>query len=263
MELDIYQVDAFAQRPFEGNPAGVCIVESALSEQMMQKIAAEMAVSETAFYCSKTQELRWFTPEIEVALCGHGTLAVAHVLQQLGQAEESIVFETKSGPLSVAFSASQIEMDFPLPRLNKEENENRFLKPLGIAKDEVVCSYSFDNKLMIVVKKDVIVQKLTPDYSALKSLQGRGILVTALSSDSNLDVISRYFAPWVGVNEDPVTGSAHCALAQYWCAELEQSKLQCFQASERGGRLTVTKLNSQRVLLSGQAVTTLKGKMYL
>lgn len=264
MLLEIYQADAFTHTPFKGNPAGVCITNKGLSEALMLSIAGEMAISETAFLSLDDMNLRWFTPKIEVNLCGHGTLATAHVLLQQGKMKigDEVTFQTKSGPLTVYFSEHDIAMDFPLAplTLNTPINEE-MLAYLGISNKDVITVGRFDTKDFIVIKQVEVLKRLQPNFDGLKQLTGRGVVITALSNDSQYDFISRYFAPWASVNEDPVTGSAHCALAAYWSAELKKDKLIGYQASQRGGEVKIEMLDNQRVKLSGQAVTTLKGIM--
>ncbi|MDN3610274.1 PhzF family phenazine biosynthesis protein [Vibrio ostreicida] len=266
MEVEIYQVDAFSNEVFKGNPAGVCVVSSPLTDAQMLAIAGEMAVSETAFLHLPDMNLRWFTPEVEVALCGHGTLAVAHVLKQQQKIAlgESVTFSTLSGPLSVEIRHSSYHLNFPLPKLETGlPLPLDKIQALGLCREAVISYCRFDNKDLFELDNEQRVYELRPDFSALTQLAGRGILVTASSDRADIDVISRYFAPWVGVNEDPVTGSAHCALGQYWGAKLDQSQLRAYQASARGGFIDVEVLDNDRVILSGQAVTALQGVLTL
>ncbi|EGQ9275834.1 PhzF family phenazine biosynthesis protein [Vibrio vulnificus] len=265
-ELDIYQVDAFAREAFKGNPAGVCITEKPLDERLMQLIAAEMAVSETAFLSLETMNLRWFTPRAEVALCGHGTLATAHIMQQQGllKAGKEIAFDTLSGELKVKLTANKIEMDFPQSPIDFSVNiDANKLAHLGIKPEEVLCSGQFQQKDFIEITSEEALLALSPNFDALATLTGRGVVVTARSDSPIYDFISRYFAPWVGVNEDPVTGSTHCALAGYWGSKLEKDYLAGYQASARGGRIEMALLPYQRVKLIGTAVTTLKGQLLI
>ena len=262
MDVNIYQVDAFTNEVFKGNPAGVCITEHGLDEQMMLAIAAEMAVSETAFLALDSMQLRWFTPEVEVRLCGHGTLATAHILQQLGRYNhgDSIAFHTLSGVLTAELDENCIHINLPAPELNMRAEINpELIKLLGIAPQHIVDYASFDNKQLIVIDSEALLTELKPDFSGMIKLAGRGVLVTAKAA--KVDVVSRYFAPWVGVNEDPVTGSAHCALAVYWAEKLNKTRLRAFQCSRRGGFVDVELMQSGAVKLSGQAVTVLQGKM--
>lgn len=266
MELEIFQVDSFTLEEFKGNPAGVCITKNALDEALMFAIAAEMAVSETAFLSLSDLRLRWFTPQVEVKLCGHGTLAVVHVLKEkglLGVGDE-LAFNTLSGALRVKIENNHIEMDFPAARLDFDASvDEQMLAFLGLSAAQVVSHSCFDSKNLIEIVSEQTLLALKPNYDGLKQLPGRGVLVTAKSASKDVDFISRYFAPWVGINEDPVTGSAHCALAVYWGDKLQKTKLKGYQASERGGFVDVERLPNQRVKLMGQAVTVLKGTMYV
>ena len=265
MELEIYQVDAFSTRPFSGNPAGVCITPQGLETTTMQQIAAEMAVSETAFLALDEYRLRWFTPEAEVDLCGHGTLATAHILRQTGllAVGESVVFTTLSGPLKATAGPDTIELDFPLlvPDMQYVQDE-ALLDALGLDASDVSACGKFGPKVMMVVEDAEIIDALKPRFQALSALPGRGVAITA-PGHGKYDFISRYFAPWVGVNEDPVTGSAHCALAAYWAARLDKRTLCAWQASPRGGELHIALTSAGRVALAGQSHTVLAGTFYL
>ncbi|GIB79146.1 MULTISPECIES: PhzF family phenazine biosynthesis protein [Vibrio] len=263
MEVSIFQVDSFTSEVFKGNPAGVCITETSLDEATMRAIAAEMAVSETAFLSLSTMQLRWFTPEIEVSLCGHGTLAVAHVLKEQGiyKTGDVLEFKTLSGILTAHLDENSIHLIFPTPMLDMQVSPNiDMLNCLGLAQSNLIAYGQFDNKQIIVIDNESLLNDLSPDFSGLSKLKGRGVLVTA-KSDSGVDFVSRYFAPWVGVNEDPVTGSAHCALCVYWSKMLGKFQLKGYQASKRGGFVDVELLNPNQVKLSGQAVTSLSGRM--
>lgn len=265
MELDIYQVDAFSTRPFSGNPAAVCITPHGLESDLMQQIADEMAVSETAFLDLATNNLRWFTPQAEVDLCGHGTLATAHILRQTGllHTGDTITFQTLSGPLSATLDAESIRLDFPLLSLQRHsEVPAAFLDALGLERAQVRDYGLFGAKQLVVVEDAQTVRALRPDFQALCALPGRGVAVTA-PGDAPYDLLSRYFAPWVGVNEDPVTGSAHCALAAYWAERLGKRSLTAYQASRRGGVLMLDLTDDGRVLISGTAHTVLAGTLHL
>lgn len=264
MDIKIYQVDSFTAQSFKGNPAGVCITEKGLDEKLMLNIAAEMAVSETAFLSLNDMRLRWFTPKVEVKLCGHGTLAVAHILQETGfvSVGESLAFNTLSGQLLVKLTKQNIEMEFPTPDLDGQIGAtDEILNYLGIAAEQVIYNGYFDSKILIEINKEADLLALNPNFDGLKRLPGRGILVTVKTDDSKIDFKSRYFAPWVGVNEDPVTGSAHCALAVYWGKRLNKMYLKGYQASERGGYVEMQLLPNQRVKLIGNAITVIKGTM--
>lgn len=261
MDLDIYQVDSFTIQAFKGNPAGVCISKEALDESLMFSIAEEMAVSETAFLALNTMILKWFTPEVEVKLCGHGTLATVHVMKEQGliNTGDRVVFNTLSGELSAAVCESSIELDFPSTQLSLRSEPNlTLLEYLGLEPHQVVSFREFDSKQLIEVENEQVLLALSPNFDALKSIKGRGVVVTALSSNSELDFVSRYFAPWVGINEDPVTGSAHCALTQYWAEKLNKHSFRAYQASRRGGYMS-TQLANGRIKLIGSAVTVIRG----
>lgn len=264
MELDIYQVDAFSGQAFSGNPAGVCITREPLDIGLMQAIAAEMAVSETAFLSLNDWRLRWFTPNVEVALCGHGTLATAHVLRQLellGNGR-SVVFHTLSGPLVVSCEGSMLTMDFPQATLDYQAPvTDALLSALALTRADVIASATFDTKLLLELADEAKLLALKPDFSALRRLPGRGVVLTALAATRSEDVVSRYFAPWVGVDEDPVTGSAHCALAVYWGKKLGRQVLTGYQASARGGTVFMQLQDAGRVWLRGEAVTVLRGTL--
>jgi PhzF family phenazine biosynthesis protein len=266
MDLEIYQVDSFTSEPFKGNPAGVCITENALDESLMFAIATEMAVSETAFLSLSDLSLRWFTPKIEVSLCGHGTLAVAHILKEKGLVSvgEEVVFNTLSGSLLVKVEEKHIEMDFPSTVIDFNiPPSGEMLAYLGINTEQIVSSGVFDSKNFIEISNERQLLALKPNFDGLKKLLGRGVVITAKSESKNIDFTSRYFAPWVGVNEDPVTGSAHCALAVYWAEKLNNSVLTGYQASKRGGFVKIELLSNQRVKLIGDAITVLKGTMHV
>ncbi|OOE41517.1 phenazine biosynthesis protein PhzF [Salinivibrio kushneri] len=264
MIVDIYQVDAFSASLFQGNPAGVCISTSMLDEATMLSIAEEMTVSETAFLALDTMSLRWFTPRVEVALCGHGTLATAHILAERGDVNmgDNVTFYTQSGPLEVTIQREGIAMAFPVPELVEVTPNPLRLEGLGIHGSVIRASYCFGEKELLVVNTEDDVKALSPDFAALTTQPGRGVVVTAASSDNTVDIVSRYFAPWVGVNEDPVTGSAHCALAAYWSQALSKKQLIGYQVSARGGHIKMT-LTNEHVLLQGQAVTVFGGKLDL
>lgn len=265
MDLTIYQVDSFTSEPFKGNPAGVCITPSALDTPLMLDIAQEMAVSETAFLALDTMRLRWFTPQTEVELCGHATLATAYVLKQQGQLSDGdeVVFHTLSGDLSARVQSNVIELIFPAPDLVKTQLSQERFAALGIGSSEVLETFTFGDKELIVVDNEATIVALSPDFSQLNQLPGRGVLVTAKATTQRCDFVSRYFAPWVGIDEDPVTGSAHCALAVYWLDKFAKEELLGYQASSRGGYIRVNRTNEGAIMLSGQAVIVVKGSLYL
>ena len=261
MELEMYQVDSFTTQAFKGNPAGVCISQELLDESLMLSIAEEMAVPETAFLALDTMSLKWFTPEVEVKLCGHGTLATVHVMKKQGLAKvgDKVVFNTLSGELTAIVCESTIELDFPGTQLLSVEPELALLEHLGIAQDQVVSFMEFDTKQFIEVANEQVLLELSPNFDALKTMAGRGVLVTSQSSSAGLDFVSRYFAPWVGNNEDPVTGSAHCALTQYWADKLNKLCFRAYQASRRGGYVSTELLENGRIKLVGSAKTVISG----
>jgi PhzF family phenazine biosynthesis protein len=259
----IIQVDAFTDKPFSGNPAAVCIMPEARGDDWMQNVAREMNLSETAFLVKVEDgyNLRWFTPAIEVDLCGHATLASAHVLYELREAAvlDKIHFHTRSGLLIASMNGDWIELDFPAKPGEKAECPDVLLEALGFSADKVQI---LKNRMdyMIVVDSEEIVRSIKPDFNLLASIEMRGVMVTAKSDSQEYDFVSRFFAPLAGVNEDPVTGSAHCCLAPYWCEKLGKDKLTGYQASARGGMVGV-RINGDRVVISGQAVTVFRGEL--
>ena len=254
-------VDAFTDRPFAGNPAAVCLLEEARDAQWMQAVAAEMNLSETAFVrvLDDGFELRWFTPAIEVELCGHATLASAHVLWTEGIVDKRlpIRFHTKSGLLTCTQDSDLIELDFPATPTQESEPLAGLLDALGVQPTFVGRS-KFDK--FLVVESEKAVRSLKPNFAALRQISMRGVMVTSTSDDPRYDFVSRFFAPSAGVNEDPVTGSAHCCLGPYWSEQLGKAEMTAFQASARGGVVRV-RVAGDRVLLGGQAVTVMKGEL--
>jgi len=253
----IYQVDSFTDRPFTGNPAGVCLLEKAADEAWMQAVAREMSLPETAFLVRQADgfNLRWFTPAAEVELCGHATLASAHILWQTGilKAEEQARFHTLSGLLTASRKGEWIEMDFPATPEQAVETPAGLVEALG-TKPNYVGKNVFD--YLVEVESEAAVRDLKPDFTSLGKLPVRGVIVTAPASTSGFDFVSRFFAPAVGINEDPVTGSAHCCLTPFWARRLKKTKMTAYQASARGGVVRV-ELAGERVLISGQAVTVM------
>lgn len=258
--LTIYRVNAFTGHLFKGNPAGVCITEQALSDELMKNIAMEMAVSETAFVSLHDMTLRWFTPMREVSLCGHATLSAAYILyNQMGFAKTSpVTFQTISGPLVVHCSGGLIEMEFPRIDVIETKADRDILGALGLHDDDIVFEGLAGKKHLLHVKDEQIVNSLSVDFAKLLTRSGRGIIITSDSKDPYYDFVSRYFAPWVGVNEDPVTGSAHCVLMPYWYEKKDKAKMIAHQNSARGGEI-IMELCGDRVKLSGKAVLALKG----
>ncbi|WP_426128007.1 PhzF family phenazine biosynthesis protein [Pseudomonas sp. DWP1b1] len=259
MKLDIYQVDAFSQSVFGGNPAAVCPLTEWLSDEQLQNIAAENNLSETAYFVPRDgfYELRWFTPEVEVDLCGHATLAAAWVLiHQLPDAPEVLRFATRSGELRVTRNGEELAMDFPAKQPQRCEPPDGMLSALGIEQAEV---FSTDDYI-VLLEDEAQVAALKPDFARLKGLPKRGIAVTAKSA--RFDFVSRWFGPNVGVNEDPVTGSAHTSLAPFWAERLGKSQLTAEQGGTRRGQLRC-ELKGDRVIISGHAVLYLQGTIYL
>ncbi len=255
MNLEIFQVDAFASRPFEGNPAAVFPLEQWLDDELLQSIAAENNLSETAFFVPSKDglELRWFTPTREVTLCGHATLATAHVMfEHLGYPGNLLVFDTLSGKLSVQKNAQGLEMDFPALPSRRRPCPDRLAEGLGCAPVEVWCAEDY----LAVFEDEETVLALQPHFDLLAQLDLRGVIVIA--PGRSVDFVSRFFAPKYGVPEDPVCGSAHCELAPYWAQRLGKTLLNARQISKRGGSIGC-ELKSARVLLTGQAVTVMSG----
>ena len=251
MKLKMFQVDAFAERVFEGNPAAVCPLDTWPDDALLQNIAAENNLSETAFFvpAGKAFELRWFTPLAEVALCGHATLASAHVLyEHLGYAEPELRFLTHSGPLTVARNTQGLRMDFPASVPQAIEAPAALLAGLGKVPKKVLAAVNY----LAVYETEEDIRALAPDFAALLPLDRLGVLATAPGRE--FDFVSRCFFPGVGINEDPVTGSAHCELAPYWSARLGKNALRARQISKRGGTIAC-EVRGDRVLLSGNAVT--------
>jgi PhzF family phenazine biosynthesis protein len=264
MVQKIVQVDAFTKNLFSGNPAAVCVLDSDGDEVWMQKVAQEMNLSETAFLKQQDNgyNLRWFTPETEVALCGHATLASAHVLWSEGYLAEDVTarFHTKSGLLVATKEGEWIELDFPVVRSEKIEAITELDRALGVP-IKSVWQNSLDYYL-VEVESEGLVSQMQPDFSLLKNLPGGKVIVTSLARQgSEYDFVSRFFAPGVGIDEDPVTGSAHCCLAPFWRDRLGKDELLAYQASRRGGTIKVRYDGGDRVFLGGQAVTVLKGEL--
>jgi PhzF family phenazine biosynthesis protein len=263
MPIRIFQVDAFTGELFKGNPAAVCLLEHSMPDDWMLQLAREMNLSETAFLLplDTGYSLRWFTPKIEVSLCGHATLASAHVLFETGIVPKSQTahFSTLSGELKARHTQEGIELDFPtMPSTPAAEVPTAMLDALNVTATAVMTS---GNKHLIEVGTEAEVRTMQPDFDALSRLTGRGVTVTArANSDSEYDFVSRYFAPWIGINEDPVTGSAHCILGPYWAKKLEKTELHAYQASLRGGALKL-RVTPERTYLTGQAVTVFSGEM--
>ena len=261
MGLAIYQVDAFTVHLFAGNPAAVCLLPAPREKHWMQMVAREMNLSETAFLHPENDgwRLRWFTPAVEVALCGHATLASAHVLWEIGQLAPSATarFFTESGLLTAERNGSVIELNFPAKIAVPTEPPAGLAEAVGV-KPLAVCRSEFD--YLIEVDSAATLRAMKPDFSRLGELPVRGVIVTARSDQTEFDFVSRFFAPASGVNEDPVTGSAHCTLGPFWQERLNKSDFRAYQASERGGVVKV-RVAGDRVFLGGSAVTVLRGEL--
>ena len=260
----LFHVDAFADRPFAGNPAAVCVLDpdvSAVGDEWMARVAAEMNLSETAFVRARGEDdwdLRWFTPKVEVDLCGHATLATAHVLWTEGHASAEVVrFHTRSGVLAATRRHDVIELDFPALANEVVDPPEGLAAALGV---EPVTTCRNVHDLLAELPDAGAVRSLAPDFAAIAAIDARAVVVTAPSDDDRFDFVSRCFAPRVGINEDPVTGSAHCALATYWAARLGRTEFRAYQASARGGAMTVT-LDGDRARLGGTAVTITRGDL--
>lgn len=261
MVQPVIQVDAFTDKPFTGNPAAVCILEELRDDVWMQNVAREMNLSETAFLTKRADgyDLRWFTPVAEVDLCGHATLASAHALwedRHLGPDEEAR-FHTRSGLLTARLRDGWIEMDFPA------EPEHRIAAPPTLAAALGVNPlYIGKNRFdyLVEIESENVLRNLKPDFSSLKTIPMRGLMVTARSLSKKYDFVSRFFAPALGIDEDPVTGSAHCCLGPSWQKRLKRYQLYAYQASARGGEVHL-RVAADRVMLSGRAVTVLRGEL--
>ena len=261
MTQEVFQVDAFTDKPFAGNPAAVCVLPEVADEQWMQHLANEMNLSETAFLVAQADgyDLRWFTPAAEVELCGHATLASAHILWEQGYlpVDEPARFNTKSGLLSAARKDSWIELDFPAESEAPTDIPDTLFKAFGV-EAQYVGKNRFD--FLLEFESAEIIRNMMPDFSLLGKISGRGFIITSRSDSSEYDFISRFFAPAFGINEDPVTGSAHCCLGPYWAKKLGKKELSAYQASSRGGVVQV-RIGDDRVYLGGQAVTVMRGSL--
>ena len=262
MSVRIVQVDAFTNRAFAGNPAAVCVLEEARPDKWMFNVAREMNLSETAFLVPQDggYHLRWLTPSVEIDLCGHATIASAHVLWQDGHLPQGqqARFHTRSGQLTADQRGEWIELDFPAKVATASEPPPDLLPALGATTARYVGKNAFD--YLVEVESESILRNMEPDHSVLRRLPVRGVIVTAESSSGAYDFVSRFFAPGSGIDEDPVTGSAHVALGPYWAERLGKTDFLAYQASARGGVVKVT-LRGDRALLGGQAVTVLTGEL--
>lgn len=263
MGLSILQVDAFTDVTFMGNPAAVCVLSSAQEEQWMQRVAQEMNLSETAFLHPQGEgySLRWFTPTVEVDLCGHATLASAHVLWMEGHlpVNQEAHFYTRSGVLTATRQGEWIELNFPETLCETTIAPPDLLESLGLTTAVYVGKNRFD--YLVEIESDATLHDLKPDFQRLRTIPARGIIVTSVSSRAEFDFVSRFFAPGSGIDEDPVTGSAHCCLGPYWRDRLGKDKFLAYQDSARGGVVKV-ECRGDRILLQGQAVTVLRGELF-
>ncbi len=261
MKIPIFQIDAFTSEPFKGNPAAVCLLTEEIPEIWMQKIASEMNLSETAFLLEENRgyRLRWFTPVMEVDLCGHATLASSFVLyrKDLVKKTDSIRFYTRSGELNASITDDWTTLNFPAFEEKPYMEAERLKEILGVNPIEVVIS---GENVIVELKSSKEIRQLKPDFIQLVKIPLHGLAVTARSDLPEFDFISRYFAPWAGISEDPVTGSAHAFLGPYWMKRLKKNKMIAYQASVRGGVVKV-EIQGKRVLLSGQAVMIFEGEL--
>jgi predicted PhzF superfamily epimerase YddE/YHI9 len=261
MPIRIVTVDAFTNVAFAGNPAAVCVLQAPRPEEWLRSVAREMNLSETAFLLPHQDgyQLRWLTPAVEVDLCGHATVASAHVLWQDGHLPHGrqARFHTRSGLLTADQRGEWIELDFPVKIATVAEPPAELLPALNV-QALAVTRNAFD--YLVEVESEEILRAIAPDHSRLRKIPVRGVIVTSRSSTAGFDFISRFFAPGSGIDEDPVTGSAHAALAPYWGAKLGKSEMSAYQASARGGVVRV-RLNGDRVILGGQAVTIMQAEL--
>lgn len=260
--VTLFQVDSFSHAPFKGNPAGVCIVKQPMDEEWMQNVAMEMNLSETAFLWPEgdAYRLRWFTPTVEVALCGHATLAAAHILweEKYLDKDKAAQFITKSGALSAYKKGAKIYLDFP-SEPPSPCSPPPYLPDLVNGKI-IYCGSNNQNDLLVEIESEELVRNFKPRFDILKTFTIRGLILTAQSKNKDYDFVSRFFASSVGVDEDPVTGSAHCCLAPYWAEKLGKLALTGFQASQRGG-IVGCELNGDRVIINGTALTIFRIEM--
>jgi PhzF family phenazine biosynthesis protein len=259
--LRIFQADAFTDKAFAGNPAAVCILTESRDDTWMQNLAREMNLSETAFLRKQADGygLRWFTPAVEVALCGHATLASSHILwetEMLAPTEQAR-FHTLSGLLTAERKGDWIQLNFPATPEQSATAPPRLMQALGVT-PKYVGKSKFD--YLVEVDEEKAVRNLTPDFALLRAIQVRGVMVTSQATSPGYDFVSRFFAPGSGIDEDPVTGSAHCCLGPFWASRLGKNELTAYQASRRGGTVRV-RVSGDRVYLSGKAVTVFRGEL--
>lgn len=258
MKLPIFQADAFASGLFKGNPAAVVALTQWIPDELLQNIAAENNLSETAFFMPENDHfhIRWFTPKSEVRLCGHATLATAHVLfNELNFSGETIQFNSKSGLLTVRKTGDQLQLDFPADHAIPVDIQPIFTEALGSEASETLKGRT---DYLLVFDSEEIIRNMKPNFHLLNQTDARGIMITAKGNE--VDFVSRFFAPGVGIDEDPVTGSAHTTLVPFWSKRLNKTELTAIQLSERGGQLWCT-LSGDRVLIAGKAITYLRGEI--
>jgi PhzF family phenazine biosynthesis protein len=269
MEIPVLQIDAFTSEPFKGNPAAVCLLDAPRPEEWMQNVAMEMNLSETAFVVPRVEggfDLRWFTPVIEVSLCGHATLASAHALWETGRlpADEAARFYTLGGLLGAKRSGQKIEMDFPMISGTATALPEPLLKALGLDPGRGIRNCVLNRQkgnYLLELDSEETVRDLKPNFGLLRHAVDTGVIVTAPSGSSKFDFVSRFFASYAGIDEDPVTGSAHCMLAPYWAPKIGKTEMLAYQASARGGEVSV-RLMGDRVALGGYAVTVLRAGLF-
>ncbi|MEM8674061.1 MAG: PhzF family phenazine biosynthesis protein [Cyanobacteria bacterium P01_G01_bin.67] len=263
MGQTVIQVDSFTKQKFRGNPAAVCVLPLTQDEQWLQLVAQEMNLSETAFLIKQEHQyqLRWFTPTTEVPLCGHATLASAHVLWTEGYVDPSqeLKFETKSGILTARYQDDWIELNFPVSRSQDIPPITKLGDALGVP----IKTFSYNSLgYLVEVPEEEQVSQLQPNFTLLQQLPISNVIVTSKAADSSeFDFVSRFFAPGLGIDEDPVTGAAHCCLAPYWRDRLQKDQLLAYQASRRGGVVKINYDGGDRVALWGQAVTVMRGEL--
>jgi PhzF family phenazine biosynthesis protein len=262
MKEKIYQVDSFTQTPYSGNPAGVCVLENHADDSWMQNIACEMNCAETAFLVKNggSYKLRWFSPAVEVELCGHATLAAAHILWETESVpkDKEIIFNTLSGRLTARMTNGLIWLDFPT--IPAEETA----PPLGLERslgEKILWCGKNRFDYLIELTSEEAVRQCSPDYKSLRTIPMRGCIITSRASSPAYNIVSRFFAPAIGIDEDPVTGSAHCCLAPFWHKRLDLLEFTSYQASKRGGYIHMI-LNDDRVMIGGSAVTIFKCEIY-
>ena len=264
MNIEFSHIDAFADRAFKGNPAAVCWLQEPISDSLMLAIAGEFNLSETAFIFQENERyrIRWFTPTVEVNLCGHATLAATHFLREKGlvQDGESIELDSRSGVLTVTIAGKDILLNFPAFRLRKDQHHPKLAELLGVS---AIVEYNVahdDIHALVELPSAQAVRDANPNFSAMKELLNREIIVTAKSDDSRYDFVSRFFAPGIGIDEDPVCGAAHCCMGPYWQPKLGKSKMVGYQTSKRGGVVSV-QVDGDRIILGGQATTVFRSEL--